>query len=186
MQSLHGTLSANAKGSFKMFPDMFVNAPSMQARADVKGTGLEFDRTDDKIRHISHLMLIRGDSPLKIDGLDIHAQFLDNMLRVMPFTLSAGPYRVMLAGVNNLQGEIYYHAGLMHSPFHLPFGINLVGDWRHPFLRFGGKELKDGREREIASNLKDDVEVNIMQRLKHGWLEFVALAAKYDAKTRVE
>ena len=80
----------------------------------------------------------------------------------------------MLAGVNNLQGEIYYHAGLMHSPFHLPFGINLVGDWRHPFLRFGGKELKDGREREIASNLKDDVEVNIMQRLKHGWLEFVA------------
>ena len=186
LQSLHGTLSANAKGSFKMFPDMFVNAPSMQARADVKGTGLEFDRTDDQIRHISHLMLIRGDSPLKIDGLDIHAQFLDNMLRVMPFTLSAGPYRVMLAGVNNLQGEIYYHAGLMHSPFHLPFGINLVGDWRHPFLRFGGKELKDGREREIASNLKDDVEVNIMQRLKHGWLEFVALAAKYDAKTRVE
>ena len=89
LQSLHGTLSANAKGSFKMFPDMFVNAPSMQTRADVKGTGLEFDRTDDKIRHISHLMLIRGDSPLKIDGLDIHAQFLDNMLRVMPFTLSA-------------------------------------------------------------------------------------------------
>lgn len=184
--ALHGLLDARARGSFRMFPDMTVNAPSMEATADVRGDSIRFDRDDAKIRHITHLMLIRGYSAIPLHGLDIHAAFRNNMLSVEPFTLSAGPYRVMAAGVNNLQGEIYYHAGLMDSPFHLPFGVNIVGYYRHPSVRFGGKGVKDGRERHISADLTDDVHVNIMQQLKHGWLEFVTLAAKYDAQTHVE
>lgn len=179
---LEGTLSAEAEGSFLMFPDMHLNAPSMEARATVKSDSIAVSRSDDKIRHYSHLMLIRGDNPVTITGLDVHGSFHDNFLQVDPFCLSFGGYKVMLAGVNNLQGEIYYHAGLFKSPFHIPFGINIVGNYRHPQIRFGGKQIHDSREREIAADLEDSVDIDIMEQLRYGWLEFVATAAKYDAK----
>ena len=98
-----------------------------------------------------------------------------------PFTLKCGKYEILLGGVNNLQGEIYYHLGLMHSPFHFPFGVNIVGNYHHPKIRFGGNGIKDGREREISADLYDSADVNIMRQLRQGWLLFVENAAKYDA-----
>lgn len=68
----------------------------------------------------------------------------------------------------------------MHSPFHFPFGINLVGNFHHPELRFGGKDIHDGRERKISADLGDSVNINIMRQLKQGWLLFIENAAKYD------
>ncbi|MDE6399412.1 MAG: hypothetical protein K2L68_00945, partial [Muribaculaceae bacterium] len=59
---------------------------------------------------------------------------------------------------------------------------NLVANYRHPSVRFGGRRVNDGRERDIPSNLEDDVDVNIMRELRHGWLVFVNAAAKYDAE----
>ena len=182
IENLSGKVSAKIDGKLLMFPDMFVNAPSMTADVNVHTSGVAFKRDDTKIRRITNLMLLKGDAPLKINDLDIHASFHDNLLQLDPFDVDCGPYKVGVAGVNNLQGEMYYHLGLHGSPLHIPFGVNLVGDWRHPKVRLGGANIHDGREREISANLKDDVNVNIMRELKHGWLLFIAAAAKYDAE----
>ena len=182
LEDISGKIDVKADGKFLMFPNMLVNAPSMTAEAKLTGDSIMVERDDSEIRHASHMMLIRGDNPIAVNGLDIHASFHDNLLLVEPFTLDFGGYRVLMAGVNNLQGEIYYHAGLLASPFHLPFGINIVGNYRHPSVRFGGRWVNDGRERDIASNLEDDVNINIMRELRHGWLVFVNAAAKYDAE----
>lgn len=179
--NLSGSLSAQASGKLLMFPDMFVNAPSMTADVNLHSSGVEF-RREGKIKRITNLMFIRGDAPLKINDLDIHGFFHDNLLQVDPFTIACGPYRLGVAGANNLQGEMYYHMGLHGSPFRIPFGVNFVGNWRHPSIRFGGAAIHDGRERQISSNLADDVNVNIMRELKHGWLLFVESAARYDSE----
>ncbi len=186
LEAINGVLDARADGKFLMFPDMSVNAPSMEAKVTLNGDSVEIGRDDDKMKHITHLMLIKGDGPIAVQDFEIHGNFHDNLLQFEPFVLDLGSYKVLLAGVNNLQGNIYYHAGLLKSPFRLPFGVNIVGNFHHPAIRFGGRWVKDGREREIASELNDNVHVNIMRQLRHGWLEFVALAAKYDAGNNQE
>lgn len=185
LENLSGKLSAEIDGKALMFPDMFVNAPSMTAKVDVHSPGMEF-RRDGKMKRITNLMLFKGDGPITIGNFDIHGSFHDNMLQLDPFEIDCGPYKLGVAGVNNLQGEMYYHFGLHGSPFHMPFGVNLVGNWKHPELRFGGAGVKDGREREIASDLRDNVNVNIMRQLKYGWLLFIDAAAKYDAENNHE
>lgn len=181
MENLSGKVSANIDGKVLMFPSMFINAPSMTANVDVHTSDITFNR-EGKIKTITNLMLIKGDSALAINNLDIHGSFHDNMLQLDPFKIDCGPYEVGVAGVNNLQGEMYYHLGLLSSPIHLPFGVNLVGNWRHPGIRFGGAGINDGRERKISANLADNVNVNIMRELKHGWQQFIEIAAKYDAQ----
>ncbi|MBD5356269.1 MAG: hypothetical protein HDR88_04595 [Bacteroides sp.] len=181
MENLSGKLSADIEGKALMFPSMFVNAPSMHANVNLHASEMAFKK-EGKIKTITDLMLIKGDSALTVNNLDIHGSFHDNMLQLDPFMIECGPYKLGVAGVNNLQGEMYYHLGLHRSPLHMPFGVNLVGNWRHPGIRFGGAGINDSRERDIAANLSDNVDVNIMRQLKHGWQLFVEIAAKYDAE----
>ena len=181
LKNLSADVSLHAAGNFVMNPDMFVEAPSMEGDVTLGVRDLSFIR-DKKALKYTHLMLIRGDGPVKIDSLDIHAAFHDNLLQLDPFTIDGGGYKLLIGGVNNLRGQMYYHIGLLHNPLHLPFGVNIVGYYRKPEIRFGGRWIKDGRERKIAADLGSDVHVNIMRNLSHGWLLFVGNAAKYDFK----
>lgn len=177
--NLSGQLSASAEGGFLMFPDMFLNTPSLEGEMTVEFDSLRYER-DKKTSRITHLMLIKGDAPLEVDNFKIHGSFHDNFLQIDPFTVNCGGYEVMAGGVNNLNGEIYYHLGLIRSPFHFPFGVNIVGDLHHPSIRFGGSGINDGRERDISADLHESADVNIMRELHDGWLLFIENAAKYD------
>lgn len=181
LKNLSADVSLHAMGNFVMNPDMFVEAPSMEGDVSLGIRDLSFIR-DKKALKYTHMMLIRGDGPIDIDSLDIHATFHDNLLQLDPFSIDGGGYKLLIGGVNNLRGQMYYHIGLLHNPLHLPFGVNLVGYYRKPEFRFGGRWIKDGRERKIAAVLGSDVHVNIMRNLSHGWLLFVGNAAKYDFK----
>ncbi|MDE6577997.1 MAG: hypothetical protein K2K58_07495 [Muribaculaceae bacterium] len=179
LNNLSGDVRLNVDGNFIMTPDMFIDAPSMEGDVNLSLRNFAFVR-DKKTLHYTHLMLIKGDGPIRIDSLDIHSAMHDNLLQLDPFTLDCGGYKLLIGGVNNLKGEMYYHLGLLHNPFHLPFGVNLVGTFKHPSIRFGGRWIKDGRERKIAAELGSDIHVNIMRNLRYGWLLFVGNAAKYD------
>lgn len=179
LDNLSGQLSASAGGGFLMFPDMFLNTPSLEGEMTVEFDSLRYER-DKKTSRITHLMLIKGDAPLEADNFKIHGSFHDNFLQIDPFTVNCGGYEVMAGGVNNLNGEMYYHLGLIRSPFHFPFGVNIVGDFHHPSIRFGGNGINDGRERDISADLRESADVNIMRELHDGWLLFIENAAKYD------
>ena len=181
VKNLSGWISATADGKFNMFPSMFMDFPSTRARFDVQGHDLNFAR-EGRIEKITHLLQIKGEEPIGITGVDISGGIRDNLLLLKPFDIRFGGYEVGVAGVNNMQGQMYYHVALKKSPFHLPFAVNFVGYYKHPSIRLGGTEIKDGREREIASDLNCDVNINIMQQLKHGWQLFVETAAKYDLR----
>lgn len=181
LSNLTGSISAGFNGRFSMFPSMFLDAPSMQAKFNLRGDNIRFARTG-KIERITHLMRIKGDEPLQMKDLLITGSFHDCLLMVDPFHIVLDNYQIGVAGVNNLQGGMYYHLALEKSPFHLPFAVNLVGRYPHPEVRFGGTEVKDEREREISADLRQDVNINIMTWLHRGWIMFVEEAAKYDLK----
>ena len=131
-------------------------------------------------------MRIEGDSPIDIDNINLLGSFHDNLLILEPFKIKFDDYQIGIAGVNNLQGEMYYHVALEKSPFHLPFAVNLVGRFPHPEVRFGGTAVKDGREREISSELTTTADVNIMTYLSRGWRMFIEAAAKYYIDHQIE
>lgn len=82
-----------------------------------------------------------------------------------------------------MKGEMYYHIALEKSPFHVPFGVNLVGRFSHPEIRMGGTGINDKWEREISSELEDTVDINIMSSLQQGWKMFIGEAAKFYLKS---
>lgn len=179
IKNLGGSLSANVGVRFIMFPSMFLNMASLEGKFDVVASDLTFSRSG-KIEKFTHLMGIEGDKPINIRDINIGGSFHDNLLILKPFKIKFDDYQIGVAGVNNLKGGMYYHVALEKSPFHLPFAVNLVGKFSHPEVRFGGIDIKDGREREISSILESDTDINIMTNLRRGWQMFIEAAAKYD------
>lgn len=185
IKDISGNISASVDARFLMYPSMFMDFPSSKARFNLKGNDLRFSR-HGKVEKFTHLMRIEGDAPIRLENLDITGTFHDNLLELNPFKIRFDDYQIGVAGVNNMQGEMYYHVALEKSPFHLPFGVNLVGNFSHPEVRLGGTGINDDRERKISEDLEDKVDVNIMAYLKNGWQMFIQEAAKYYLKVKNE
>lgn len=182
INNLSALINASVGCKFLMFPSMFMDFPSTKATFSVRGSDMLFERKG-KIEKLTHLMLIDGEEPIKIENLDITGAFHDNLLQLNPFKIRFDDYQIGIAGVNNMKGEMYYHIALEKSPFHVPFGVNLVGRFSHPEIRMGGTGINDKWEREISSELEDTVDINIMSSLQQGWKMFIGEAAKFYLKS---
>ena len=181
LQNLSGKINAIFDCNFKMFPDMFMNPESLRGDFDIKATDMLFQRTG-KIEKITHLMLIHGDEPIKIQNMDITGAYHDNLFQLNPFKIGFDGYQLGIAGVNNIDGDIYYHMALEKSPFHLPFGVSVFGKMKHPEIRVGGTHIDDYKSEMVSSNVESKIDINIMAYLRHGWLLFLQEAAKYQQK----
>lgn len=127
-------------------------------------------------------MLIDGNEPIHIRNFNITGGFHDNLLQINPFKLDFDDYQIGFGGINNMQGDIYYHIALEKSPFHLPFGVNLEGKFSDPKVKIGGTSFDDKKGELITNSLEWNPELNIMASLKHGWTLFMQQAAKYEEK----
>lgn len=181
LKNFTGVLNADIGCRFGMFPDMFMNPQSLEGTFQVKGSDMEFAR-QGKFEKITHLMLIEGDEPIHIENMDITGVYHDNLLQVNPFKIKFDDYQLEFAGVNNVAGDIYYHLALEKSPFHLPFGVTLLGKLKHPEIRLGGTHINDYKAELVTTDEANSINVNIMAWLKHGWLMFIQEAAKYEGK----
>ncbi|MCH5229054.1 MAG: hypothetical protein J1F12_03545 [Muribaculaceae bacterium] len=181
LKDLTGQINADIDCNFLMFPDMFMNSESLRGDFTVEGSDMLFAR-QGKIEKITHLMLIEGDSPIQIQNFKIQGFYHDNLLQLNPFKINFDDYQLELAGVNNTAGDMYYHLALEKSPFHMPFGVSLVGKFGHPEVRLGGTKINDYRSEMVATKPTKPLDVNIMAWLHHGWLLFVQEAAKYEGK----
>lgn len=181
LKNFTGVINADIGCYFRMFPNMFMNAESLKGDFSINGENMEFAR-QGKIERITHLMLIQGDEPIKIQNMEITGGFHDNLLQVNPFKISFDNYQLEVGGVNNTAGDMYYHLALEKSPFHLPFGVSLFGKFKHPEIKLGGTHINDYKSEVVSMNPDSKLNINIMAYLKHGWLLFVQEAAKYEGR----
>lgn len=181
MENLTGKISADIRCHFDMFPSMFMNPESLRARFDIKALNMQFARKG-KVERITHLMLIEGNEPIQIENIDITGSFHNNVLQVNPFKIAFDGYQLSVGGVNNTAGQMYYHLALEKSPFHLPFGVSLLGSFKHPEVNVGGTRINDYKAEMVTIDNQTLLNVNIMAYLHHGWILFVQEAAKYQQK----
>ncbi|MCH5240505.1 MAG: hypothetical protein J1F38_09795 [Muribaculaceae bacterium] len=180
MKNFTGNINADIGCKFLMFPNMFMNPESLKANFVVDGSHLQFER-EGKVEKITHLMLIKGDEPIQLHNLHITGSLHDNLLQINPFKIEFEDYQLEFAGVNNLAGKIYYHLALQKSPFHLPFGVSVLGTLKHPEIKLGGTHIDDYRAEMVSLDNSSTLDANIMAYLRHGWLIFIQEAAKWQA-----
>lgn len=176
MKNLSGFISAEAKGGMEIFPDMYVNVPSFAADVAVQGRGLQVHQ-NQFIRRITKMMLIPDDGDLHIKNMDVHARISDNLLELYPFNFEFSNYKLQMVGLNNFAGQLYYHIGVLENPLHLPFGINIVGHYSKPELRFGGASFKEHNAFRITGGVMEQKNVNMVREMKYYLKEFIHKAA---------
>lgn len=181
MKNLSGDLSATLQAHMLMFPNMYLNVPSVWADAHVRGRDLQL-KQNQFIHHVVRMLMIPGDTPLQIADIDIHAGVHSNLLEVFPFTFEMSKYKLTGQGLNNFNGEMYYHIGVDDWPLKLPFGINIKGHYHHPVLRFGGKDWHDDNGAEVTAGVMDYDRMNIMRETRRYMGEFVHTAASYTGE----
>lgn len=180
MKNLSGFISAQVDGSMQMFPDMYVNVPSLAADLTVQGRGLKVHQ-NKFIRRITRMMLIPNSDDIHIRNMDVQATVHDNLLELYPFKFEFSKYKLEMQGLNNFNGRLFYHIGVMDNPLHLPFGINIQGYFHDPDLRFGGAHYPHRRSIEITSRMMEENRINIVRELKYYLKQFIHKAAQPGA-----
>lgn len=178
MKNLSGTISASLDGGVRLFPKMYAMVPSLHAVANVRGLDLKLHQ-NRFIRHVTRMLMIPGLDDLHIADIDIRAAVHHNLLEVFPFIFEVSGYRLSLCGLNNFNGNLYYHIGVEDWPLKLPFGVNIKGHYHDPVLRFGGKTWKDRNGAGITAGIQDYDSFNVVRELRRYGGEFIHTAATY-------
>lgn len=179
MANLSGELSAHVDGHVLLFPDMYLNVPAVTADARLEGRNLVL-RQDPFIRHVTRMLMMPRSDAVRIHDLTVDADVHDNLLEVYPFELQVENYTLGIQGLNNFNGDMFYHIGVEHWPLRMPFGINIKGHYHHPVLRFGGKDWHDSDGATITAGIEDYDRVNIVKEARRYLGEFVHTAATYN------
>ena len=178
LKNLDAVLSAECSGGLYLFPSMYFNVPSLGADIEVTGRDIDLHQ-NEFIRKVTKMMLIPDGGDLHINDIDIHARVRDNLLEVYPFDFEFSKYHLRLGGLNNFNGELFYHIGVLDWPFKMPFGINIKGQYHNPELRFGGAHWKAREGATITERVIGDERINLVAELRQGLQAFVRKAAEY-------
>lgn len=179
MSNLSGFISAEIDGEVSVFPDMYLDIPSVGAVARIQGRELTVHQSPF-IRRITRMMLIRTTDDIHIANINIRASVHDNLLELYPFDFEFDRYKLTMLGVNNFAGRLYYHLGVDKSPVPFPFGINISGRFRNPHLHFGGASYKVRGGEEVTSEVAQQISVNLLRELRFYTRQFVHKAAQSD------
>lgn len=181
MSNVSGVISADVGARLRIFPSMFLNSPSVTASATI-GVNDLFVRQSPFISRVTRMLQLPDNETLHIRDIAVHAGVRDNLLEIYPFEFEMMKYRLVLGGVNNFNGGLYYHVGVIDWPLKIPFGVNIKGEFHHPQLRFGGKSWHDDNGARITEGIDDNVRINILRMGRRYMGEFVHTAATYTGQ----
>ena len=180
MSNFSGVIDAEADGRIDIFPSMFFNVPSLRAEVGFTGHGLTV-RQNRFIRRITRMMLIRHSDPIRIPTFHMKGNIHDNLMELYPFDIEFDRYTLSAAGINNFDGDLFYHLGILKSPVPFPFGINVKGNISMPLLRFGGPDFKPAEGETVTPDIMEKGRrINLLLNLKYGFSEFLKKAASDD------
>lgn len=177
MKNLDGNVSLALSGSMSLFPDMYINMPSLHADIKLAGKDLTLHR-NDFINRLAHKLLIKGDKDLHINDMEIKAYVRNNLLELYPFNFEIENYKLRALGTNNFNGDMYYHIDVMKSPLPFSFGINVEGEFKHPHIRFGKPHYNVRKGEEITLDNEVALRMNMVHEVLHFAREFIRKAAE--------
>ena len=177
MSNLNGIVDLSLDANLLLFPDMYINMPSLRADIDLKGRELSL-RQSDFIHRLARKLFIRDKNNLAIKDVDIKATVHDNLLELYPFTLDVENYELRALGTNNFDGDLYYHIAVDKSPVPFRFGVDVEGNFRNPKIRFGSARFNSRKGERITLDNEGAPQMNLVKEAKFFAREFVRKAAE--------
>ncbi|MDE5842847.1 MAG: hypothetical protein K2H35_03820 [Muribaculaceae bacterium] len=181
MKNLSGYISAAATMKSDIFPDMYMNIPSVAVDMNVKARDL-IVKQSPFIRRITKMMLIENGGDIHIHDMNVHGDVRNNLLQLDPFYFEFERYRLQMLGVNNFNGDLYYHIAVDKSPVPFPFSVNIEGNFSDPKLRFGGGHFDEKHAERITSQIQEDNSVNMVLVLRQMLRALIGHASDYQQK----
>ncbi len=185
MKNLSGILTADVEGGMKIFPKMYANVPSLNAKINLQGHDLTVHQ-NKFIHHIAKMMMIETYNDIRIQDLNVNASVHDNLIELYPFNFDFDRYKLQMVGTNNFNGKLYYHLAVLKSPVPIPFAINITGFFHDPKLHFGGPTFKINKGEEVTSSIMESNTFNIVREAKTYIREFIQKAAESDSSDNSE
>lgn len=180
--NLSGTINADLQARAMIFPDMYVNFPSLWSNIRLNADSMQLTQSP-LIHKIADMILIHTHAPLQIADISLEAKVMDNLIELYPFLFSCNRYRLQLGGINAFNGNLYYHIGVDRSPIPFRFGINITGDWEHPHLDFGTASFSERRSEIISSDIGSNLSLNLRRQLRVLMNESLKNASRANADT---
>ncbi len=178
MKNLSGNVSVEAAGSFRLFPDMIMELPSLTAEVRAQGRDLMV-RQNRFIRHVCRYLLIHTRNDLAIRNINVHATIHDNQFELYPFILELNRYKLSFMGENDFAGNLYYHISVLHSPIPWHFGVNITGTFSDYHVSFGRPGFR--RDRAMHSmRLEQHHRINLVEECRWFAGKFMQKAAESD------
>lgn len=180
--NISGVIGTDMKFNCMVFPNMYLNIPSVWSNIHLNADELTL-RQSPLIHRIAKMILIHTDEPLHIADINLNARILDNVLEVYPFIFRCNRYMLQLAGLNNFNGDLYYHVGVDKSPVPFRFGVNVTGLWHKPHLDFGEASFSEKKSRMVTTTTMSPRTLNLRQELRATLNEALRKASQLHADT---
>lgn len=177
MKNVAGNLSLGTDANWLLFPNMYINLPSVTGDIYLKGRDLTIH--EPKNFH-KYLKLVLHGTDINIADLDVHSSIHNNLIEVNPFNLDVQRYRLKVGGVANFDGGMYFHVGVDKSPVPFPFGVSISGSMKHPKIHLGGTSFNPKDAQEVTSSFATQKKVNLLLELQCILRELLAKAAEDD------
>lgn len=182
MKNLSGNVSVQAGGDFRLFPDMVMELPSLQATVTAQGRNLVVHQ-NQFIHRVCRYLLIHTRNDLQIANLDVRATIHDNQLELYPFIFEMNRYKLAFMGENDFAGNLYYHISVLRSPIPWRFGVNITGTFDDYHIHFGRSSFQRDRAMR-AMQLLQHHRINLVEELRWFAGKFMQKAAESDSATR--
>ncbi len=180
MEYVHGTLSLSTDARLLLFPNMYINLPSVWADIYLRGNGLTILENKEMHKITRLLGINTSNGGIFLNDLNIHATAHDNLFQLYPFDIRLQRYKLKAGGTQNFNGDMYYHLAVDKSPIPFPFGISITGNMKHPKLHFGGTSFSSKDAESVAASIMEAPKVNLLLGLQRLVREMLAKAAEAD------
>lgn len=176
LRNVSGDVSLGFAMKMGVNPDMKVDMASLTGDVQLDIDNMEV-KQNDFIHRLARMMMIFDHRPIRVDDISLRAAVHDNLLEIYPFYFQFEKYRLEGMGVNNFGADLDYHIGVLRSPLHIPFGIDIEGTYHHPKLRPGRAGWSGKRAWSITGNIEKSFSFNLMKEMKWFGNKFMVNAA---------
>lgn len=165
LRHLEGKLGADLSISSQLDTHMNVVWPSLEAILRINGRDLMISDAGN-LRKVTKLLLFKNKNIGHIDDMSVDAVLHNGELEIFPFKLAVDRYRCILTGSQDINKKLNYHISITHSPFLIPFGVNIYGytdNWRYSL----GLAKYRNANMPVYTEQLDAIQLNLVESIRN-------------------
>jgi len=181
LKSIDGKVGIEACIMAGLDPEMNVKPSTVSGVSRINGEDI-FISDIGSLRRLTKLLFFKNKDIGHIDDFHIDAMAHDGKFEVFPFIISADKYKVALQGIQGLDGSMNYYASVLKSPFLIPFGVKVYGDFKKCRLGLGVPRYVKKDVPQFTAQV-DSMQINIARAIDRIYKDGIRQVEMYNSRS---